>query len=150
MKRLPLCKNDTCAQLLLFGTWHHSLIFIRATQRDWSTRCFLTNLIGWLFCDVIGKEALPGFSGQPKSDKYRVLSELYWTPHISAHFVRFCSGKKQCLSQAVYFNISRGYVLTKLPLIKQNIKETIMRGTYYFVSSGWRKSEMVEKQLRRF
>ena len=31
-------------------------------------------------------EALLGFSGQPKSDKNHFLSELYWTPYISAKF----------------------------------------------------------------
>ena len=33
---------------------------------------------------------------------------LFDTPVLSPNFVRFCSGKKQCLSQAVYFNISAG------------------------------------------
>ena len=37
--------------------------------------------------------------------KIMFLSELYWTPNISANFCSILFGKKQCLSQAVYFHI---------------------------------------------
>ena len=65
---------NTRAQGFLFGTWHRLHIYFRLSPTkflwsDWSTRFSLTDLIGWFISDVTGKEALLGFSGQPKSDK---------------------------------------------------------------------------------
>ena len=98
------------AQTLLFGTWHRLLLHfglspMKSPWSDWSTRFSLTNFIGWLISDVTDEEALLGFLGQPKSDKNDFLSELYWTRQFSANFCPIFLGKKQCLSQAVYFKI---------------------------------------------
>ena len=109
MKRLPLLDKRCC---LALGIASHifELFPTKFSWSDWSTRFFLTNLIGWLFSDVTGEETLLGFSGQPKSDKI-----IFWVSFIGGLssqpiFIRFCSNKKQCLSQAVYFHISNIWI----------------------------------------
>ena len=72
---------DTRAQVLLFGTHHRSLIFLRATKRD-PIGGHLDEF-DWLIVLQRHWLALLGFSGHPKSDKN--------------YFARFRSGKKQCL-----------------------------------------------------
>ena len=52
-------------------------------------------------------------------------------------FVRFCSGKKECFSQAVYFNISTGNFWPNYPL---RVLHTRIRESYGLLSNGieWR------------
>ena len=74
---------------------------------DWLTHCSLTNLIGWLFCDVTEL-----FGSAKVGQKFWASCGL---PISRPIFVRLCSGKKQCPSQTVYFNISRGNVWPNYP-----------------------------------
>ena len=48
------------------------------TWSDWSTRCSLTNLIGWLLCDVLGIASFAGlFSSAEVEQKYLSIEKFF-------------------------------------------------------------------------
>ena len=75
------------ALALLFGTRHRSLIFFRATQRDPIGRHVAGLRILLVDCTVtdLGARFAELFSSAKVGQK-SFLSELHWTPHISANF----------------------------------------------------------------
>ena len=86
------CENDrsfnTCAHVLVFGAWHRLLLYFnlfpaKSPYSYWSTRSPLTNLIGWLFCDV---KLVASFAGLFRSAKVKQKSFLSELSHISANF----------------------------------------------------------------
>ena len=77
----------------------------------------------WLIALWCNRWALLGFSGQPKTDKNLFWVSCIGRPISRLIFVRFSTGKKQCLSQAVYFHISTKNVWLNYPFEKKTIFE---------------------------
>ena len=94
------------------AVWHSATFAhispCNTTWSDWSIRWSLTNLIGWLFCDVFSIASFAGLVRSAKDGQKSCFERVIGRPISRLIFVWFCLGKKQCLSQSVYFNISTG------------------------------------------